>query len=95
MATALQAAVRSTTLSYNIPVAREGVEPTDHQGLSLAACLRIVPSFPNKSAPPMGFEPMVSTLTGRRQSCLFRKVWLQNALHQSIRHLFKVAMALG
>ena len=68
MATALQAAVRNTTLSLETTLAREGVEPTDHQGLSLAALPVCVPCRPVHihSAPPMGFEPMISTLTGWR-----------------------------
>jgi hypothetical protein len=37
MATDLQAAVRSTTLRFVENMAREGVEPTGHQGLSLVA----------------------------------------------------------
>ena len=49
-------------------MAREGVEPTDHQGLSLAAlpvCVSCHRS-PISQRTPMGFEPMVSTLTGWR-----------------------------
>jgi hypothetical protein len=47
-----------------------GIRTHTHQGLSLAArpvgvpCLSLV--FPNHPAPPMGFEPTVSTLTGWR-----------------------------
>lgn len=44
-------------------VARVGIEPTDHhQGLSLAALPVCVPC----QASSMGFEPMTSTVTGRR-----------------------------
>ena len=50
-----------------VRVARVGVEPTDHQGLSWAALPVCVSCRPfTHSAPPMGFEPMVSTLTGWR-----------------------------
>jgi hypothetical protein len=45
-------------------VARVGIEPTDvHQGLSLAALPVCVPC---QQASPMGFEPMISTVTGWR-----------------------------
>ncbi len=52
-------------------MARVGVEPTGHQGLSLAALPVCVPcrlrSLRSQSSqPPMGFEPTVSTLTGWR-----------------------------
>src|SRR6516225_9507964 len=47
-----------------LSVARVGVEPTnDHQGLSLAALPVCVPC---RRASPMGFEPMISTVTGWR-----------------------------
>jgi hypothetical protein len=50
------------------PVARVGVEPTGHQGLSLAAlpllAYRAVCTV--RSAPPRGFEPLISSLTTRR-----------------------------
>ena len=47
-----------------LPVARVGVEPTiSHQGLSLVALPVCVPCC---RASPMGFEPMISTVTGWR-----------------------------
>src|SRR5206468_11571190 len=47
-----------------LAVARVGIEPTDdHQGLSLAALPVCVPC---RRASPMGFEPMISTVTGWR-----------------------------
>ncbi len=59
--------MRSTTRRF-ADMARVGVEPTDHQGLSLAALPVCVPCrhFHRHSAPPMGFEPTISTLTGWR-----------------------------
>ena len=51
-------------------VAQAGVEPADHQGLSLAALPICVPlaSFcvPWHTAPSTGFEPAISCVTGRR-----------------------------
>src|SRR5947199_5683385 len=47
-------------------MARVGVEPTHHQGLSLAALPVCVPCRLTDPAPPMGFEPTISTLTGWR-----------------------------
>jgi hypothetical protein len=76
MAAGLQPAVRSTTLGFVGSMARVGVEPTDHQGLSLAAlpvCVSCRVSgtvesdvIRHNSAPPRGFEPLISTLTGWR-----------------------------
>ncbi len=46
------------------PMARVGVEPTGHRGLSSAAMPVRVPCRP--PAPPRGFEPLISSLTTRR-----------------------------
>ena len=64
-AAALQAVRLASAQPTHVPsIARVGIEPTDiHQGLSLAALPVCVPC---QQASPMGFEPMISTLTGWR-----------------------------
>jgi hypothetical protein len=71
MATALQTAARSTTLRFDCSLnGTSGSRTHRSPRFELGRCagLRTVP-FPlpvDHSAPPMGFEPMASTLTGWR-----------------------------
>jgi hypothetical protein len=69
MATVLQAAVRNTTLRSmpsDIDTSGSRTHRSPRFELGRFSRLRTVPCFDISRAPPMGFEPTISTLTGWR-----------------------------
>ena len=88
MATALQAAVRSTALPRNCGTSGSRTHRSPRFELGRFAGLRTVLSFLTHSAPPMGFEPTISTLTGWRAQpdCSARALFLRFRISDFVLH---------